>query len=341
MRVIEELYDYTSEKHTAISIGKFDGLHKGHQLLINKINEYSSPETDRVILAFDIGDKVLLTTEEQREFLKDKIDVLITCPLTDRIKEMSPEKFVEEILVNRLKVKCLVIGMDFRFGHERKGDLDLLKELSKVHGFQICIVNQVRYDGEVISSTTIKGEIEKGNVNRANNLLGYEYVISGIVIHGKRLARTLGFPTLNIYPNVRKVIPKFGVYRCKLEIGPSVESACSSIPKQTNGKRRVNQLMDEKEKSGYCGCQEEKSGNSGDWKEYNGLCNIGLKPTVTDEAKITVEVHLFDFEEEAYEKMVRIKLLDFIREEQKFNSTKELKEQIKKDVEGAMKWIKN
>ena len=298
MRLVEELTDYKSKENTVLTIGKFDGFHRGHQLLINKINECSSPEVKRVVLAFDIGGNYLLSKEEQRDLLREKVDVLISSPLEDKIRKMPPQKFVEEILVERLKVKTLVVGVDFRFGHEKKGNLSLLNKLSKTYGFQINVVPQVEYDGEVISSTIIKKKIEEGQVSLANQLLGYEYPISGIVATGKQFGRTLGFPTLNTYPDANKVLPKFGVYRCKIE------------------------LM--KEQSRYP-------------DEYDGLCNIGIKPTVTDEEKIILEAHAFDFDEEAYGRMMRIKFLDFIRAECKFNSISELKKQIKKDIIEARK----
>jgi riboflavin kinase/FMN adenylyltransferase len=301
MEYIHEFREYESEKKTAVTLGKFDGFHRGHYALIDKIKENSDAGIVSLVLAFEVGGRGLLTGEEKREKMVEEVDVFISYPLSDDVKKMSPKKFVEEILVNKLNVEYLAVGWDFRFGHHRSGNITTLYEFSRKLGFRLEVIPKLMDDGKIISSTNIKEALDRGEIKRANHLLGYDYEISGIVKEGKQLGRILGFPTLNITPSKEKVIPKYGVYGCKIEIEDS-----KGIP--------------------------NKAGLHDEWKEYEGICNIGIKPTASGAGKRLAEVHVFDFHEEVYGKRVKIKPLTFLRPEKKFKSTKELKEQIEQDV---------
>jgi riboflavin kinase/FMN adenylyltransferase len=292
MRELDRIEDYYSDKKTSITLGKFDGFHKGHQLLINKIREYSSSEVESLVIAFDVGGKTLLTKSEERQLMDGMVDVFIPCPLTSKMKSICPVEFIKEILVNKLNVKYIVVGSDFRFGYERRGDISLLDECSKKYGYQLEVIPKASVDGQVISSTIIKEALETGQIKKANELLGYEYELSNLVESGQKLGRTIGYPTLNIVPDKDKVIPRYGVYGCKVEVESS----------------------------------------DGSMIEHKGICNIGIKPTATKENKLVVEVHVFDYDENAYGKRAKVKLLEFLRPEKKFDSIDELKEQIKKDV---------
>ena len=307
MRYLEGLRDYKNENKTAITLGKFDGFHRGHQLLIDKIKEHSSKEVDSLLLAFDIGGRGLLTKEEQKERMREEVDVFISCPLSDEIKEMSPEKFVEKVLVEKLKVKTLVVGSDFHFGYGRRGNIRLLEKCSEKFGFHLEVMPKMTVDGKAISSTMIKEAIEEGEIQRGNQLLGYDYELSGVVRSGKKLGRRLGFPTLNIVPDKRKVIPKYGVYGCKVEL--------------KNSKNNMKLCLSEKEVDSSSG-----------WQEYYGICNIGTKPTAVDDGEPMVESHVFDYQGEAYGKEAKVKLLLFVRPEKKFDSVEELKKQIEQDI---------
>ena len=307
MKYISNIKDYKSKKKTAITLGKFDGFHRGHQLLIDKIKEQSSTDVDSLLLAFDIGGKGLLTMEEQKERMREEVDVFISCPLSDEIKEMSPEKFVEEVLVEKLNVKYLVVGSDFHFGCDRSGNVGLLEECSRKFGFHLEVIPKMKVDGKEISSTLIKEALEEGQIHLGNQMLGYDYEISGVVTEGKKLGRRLGFPTLNIVPDKRKVIPKYGVYGCKVEI----ENSKNNIERGLSG-------------------QEENF--PGEWIENYGICNIGTKPTATPAGQPMAESHVFDFQGEAYGKEAKVKLLFFVRPEKKFDSVEELKRQIEQDI---------
>ena len=307
MRYIDQLKDYKSKNKTAVTLGKFDGFHRGHQLLIEKIKEHSSAEVDSLLLAFDIGGKGLLTKEEQKEKMREEVDVFISCPLSDEIKKMSPEKFVEEVLVEKLNVKYLVVGADFHFGCDRSGNVSLLEECSGKFGFHLEVIPKMTVDGKEISSTLIKEALEKGEIHLGNQMLGYDYEISGVVRSGKKLGRRLGFPTLNIVPDKRKVLPKYGVYGCKVEL----EYSKDNIERCFLGKG-VDSVSE--------------------WKEKVGICNIGTKPTAVDTGQPMAESHVFDFQGEAYGREAKVKLLFFVRPEKKFNSVEELKKQVEQDI---------
>ena len=307
MEYISDIRDYKSKRKTAVTLGKFDGFHRGHQLLIDKIKEHSSAKVDSLLLAFDVGGRGLLTKEEQKERMRDEVDVFISCPLSDEIKRMSPERFVEEVLVEKLNVKYLVVGSDFHFGRDRRGNVRLLEEYTEKFGFHLEVIPKMTVDGKTISSTTIKEALEEGEIHLGNQLLGYDYELSGVVRSGKKLGRRLGFPTLNIVPDKRKVIPKYGVYGCKVEL--------------------------ENTKSNAGGCFLENGVDfPSEWKENYGICNIGIKPTAAPAGEPMAESHVFDFQEEAYGKEAKVKLLFFVRPEKKFNSVEELKKQIEQDI---------
>ena len=292
MREQNKIEDYYNEKKTAITLGKFDGFHKGHQLLIHRIEELSSWDVESLVFAFDIGDKVLLTKTQERELLMGKVDVLISCPLDSNIKKMSPLEFIENILIQKLNAKYIVVGSDFRFGYNRKGDVDLLKDCSKIYGYQLEVIPKAMAYGQEISSTMIRQALENGEIEKANHLLGYEYELAGAVKKGQKLGRAIGFPTLNIVPEKEKFIPRYGVYGCKVKIEDV--SSCK--------------------------------------QEHDGICNIGVKPTATKGEELVAEIHVFDFNKDVYQKNVKVKLLTFLRVEKKFNSVEELKEQIKRDI---------
>lgn len=290
MEWIREIKDYYSEKKTAVTIGKFNGLHKGHALLLSKIAKYSSEDISSVLFAFDVRGKFLLTEDEMMDRLDGSINTLFMCPLDNNIKKMSAEAFIEEILVKKLNARYIVVGEDFRFGHNRLGDASLLKKYARQYGYYVDVVPEVMYGDKVISSSYIKQVLGSGDIKLANALLGHEYEISGVVGEGRKLGRTIGFPTVNLTPPPTKMLPLYGVYGCAVSV---------------------------------------------DNKEYEGICNIGEKPTVINETKPMVETYIFDYNEDAYGKRAVVKPLLFVRNEKKFSSIEELKLQIKRDIEAV------
>lgn len=220
MEVIKETVQFQVEGPTAVSLGKFDGLHKGHQLLVNRILEKKKDGLTALIFTFDFGARPeLMLPEERRRMLEQQgIDVLLECPFVPEISGMEPETFVEEILVKRLHAKYLTIGTDFRFGYQRRGDYHLLQEMSKTFCFQVEVVEKTCHEGKEISSTFIREELDKGNMELVNELLGYSYSVTGIVLHGRKIGRTLGLPTINLSPAEEKLLPPNGVYATQTEI---------------------------------------------------------------------------------------------------------------------------
>jgi len=276
---------------TAVTIGKFDGFHLGHRSLLSAVLREKENGYASCVVSFstgvDIERSMIYTKEEQRKLCADMgIDVLAEYPLDETIREMSAEQFVEEFLCKRLQAKMIAVGEDFRFGKGRSGDVALLRALEDTYGYRTISIPKVE-DSEVrISSTGIRKLLAEGNVSEANRMLGRPYAIFGEVLHGKKLGRTLGFPTMNLIPSVEKLLPAYGVYVTKT-------------------------LVD------------------GQW--YDGITNIGLRPTVDSNRTVSVETHLFQYDGDLYGKQVEVQFFEFLRPERKFSDVDELKEAMRKD----------
>lgn len=218
MQYITEINSYQSEKCSAVTLGKFDGLHRGHQKLVDKIREYASENVQSIVCAFDMKKESLLTKEERKEKLSGQVDCLIVCPFTKELREMEAEDFIKKILVDKFHATHIVVGTDFRFGHEARGDVRKLAEYAEVYGYKLDVIEKEKYKEREISSTYVKEAMAEGNLELVNTLLGYRYQISGMVEYGKQLGRTLGFPTMNIAPEDGKIMPRFGVYACDVRV---------------------------------------------------------------------------------------------------------------------------
>ena len=219
MRCVTELKEYHTEKQTAVTLGKFDGLHRGHQELIQRIKNYAAKEkTESVVFAFDMGREALMTQKEKRAHLEHEVDTLLICPFTTEIRGMKAEEFIERILVKQLHASYIVVGTDFHFGYQKRGDVQMLQHYAKQYGYQVDVVEKAVHGNREISSTYIREALKNGNVELAEELLGYRYRIDGIVEHGKQIGRTLGFPTLNVAWKQEKTAPRFGVYACRVKM---------------------------------------------------------------------------------------------------------------------------
>ncbi len=297
MEYIKGTTTFKTEEPTVLSLGKFDGLHRGHELLMDYVFKKKKEGLKAAIFTFDIpprknvehvAAKVLTTNEEKsRLFETLGIDYLIECPFTREIMGMEPERFIE-MIVKQLNVKCMVVGKDFHFGHNRRGDYHMLLQYAKKYGYEVEVVDKMQEDGRDISSTFVREQITAGNMEKANELLGYGYFVEGTILHGRKMGRAvLGIPTINLIPPEEKLLPPFGVYISITE---------------WNGKR------------------------------YPGITNIGCKPTVEGNNPVGVETHIFDFDEDIYGKEVKVSFLSKVREEKKFASLEALKEQMAHDV---------
>lgn len=285
------------EGSSAVSLGKFDGLHRGHQMLIRHVLDQKKKGLSSVIFTFEknptrllsgLSGQNIMTNRERKEMLeKAGIDHLLECPFLPEIAHMEPEVFVEKVLVGQLHAAFVAVGKDFRFGYQRKGDYQLLQQMGEKLGFQAEVIEKEKSHGRDISSTYVREALHEGNIPLANELLGYRYFVSGEVLHGREIGRTLGLPTTNLLPPPDKLLPPNGVYLTRTFL------------------------------------EEEK---------YYGITNIGYKPTVGGETHKGVETFLFDFEGDLYGKHLTVEFLEFERPEQKFKSLEELKARILSDV---------
>lgn len=207
-------------EETAVTLGKFNGLHLGHQKLVNRTKEFGRQDLKSVVFTLNFADRgMLLTTEERFHMLEEAgIDYLVDCPFVPEIAQMEPEEFVRAVLVERLHAKKIIVGADFRFGHDRKGDVHLLKELEKIYGFQTEILKKKWLNGREISSTYIRECLDKGEMEKAASLLGYAYFVTGEVLHGRHIGARLLVPTVNLVPTTRKLLPPNGVYLSKTHV---------------------------------------------------------------------------------------------------------------------------
>ena len=300
MICLETIEQFHIDEPTALTIGKFDGLHRGHEELLSHLLEKRNEDLKSVVFTFDIppkkltegdGQRLLSTnSEKQLLFAERGIDYLVRCPFTPEVMCMEPEDFVDWIVTN-LHVKRIVVGEDCCFGHNRRGDHRLLAQLADRYGYELKVVKKIQFEGRDISSTYIREEITKGNMEIATQMLGHPYFIDGTVETGNQIGRTIGIPTANIEAEPVKLLPPFGVYAATIDI---------------HGER------------------------------YYGIANIGRKPTIKpkegDRNPIGVEMHILNFHEDIYREPVRISFYVYERPEIKFDSISDLKAQIKKDI---------
>ena len=292
------------EVRSSVTLGKFDGLHRGHQKLINLIRREQGEKNRSVIFTFDVSPrsyilhsppKYLLTYEERRELAENLgVDILAECPFTEALMHMEPEDFVKEYLAERLHARYLAVGPDFRFGYQRRGTPELLKELGRTYGFRTEIVEKEKYKGRDISSTFVREELEKGHIEEVNQLLGYTYFTKGEIVHGRQLGRTIGIHTANLIPPVIKKLPPNGVY--------ITESLIQG-------------------------------------KTYQGITNIGYKPTVKENF-LGVETYLFSCNADLYGQEAEVRFYRYLRPEIKFSSLEELKCQMLKDIEEGKSYFR-
>lgn len=198
---------------TAVTLGKFDGVHLGHQKLLRKILEREDRGQPGIMFTIESRSKRILSERERAEFVSDfGIDILIECPFSKELMMTSPEDFVSGILKDVLNASFVTVGTDFRFGFQRAGDVSVLSVLGEKYHYHTCAVEKERYEGEEISSTRIRKALEEGNMELAEALLGRPYPVWGEVVHGREIGRTIGLPTANVIPDAAKILPPDGVY---------------------------------------------------------------------------------------------------------------------------------
>lgn len=223
--------DFYSEVPTAVTLGKFDGLHLGHQKLINRIlAKKEQGLSSTVFVIAPPGVPRLLTSQEKRKMLENAgIDCMIECPFIPEILGMGPGQFVEEVLLKKLKSAYLAVGTDFKFGYQRSGDTRFLSDRQEKYGMQVDVIEKERLDGRIISSTYVREAMQEGKMELVKDLLGYHYSVAGTVRHGRQLGRTIGMPTVNLIPEKDKLLPPNGVYFARVFCGGTYYRGITNI----------------------------------------------------------------------------------------------------------------
>ncbi|MBP3620364.1 MAG: bifunctional riboflavin kinase/FAD synthetase [Lachnospiraceae bacterium] len=225
-------YENANLNNTAVALGKFQGLHKGHMLLIGEVLRLSYEEDlNSVVFTIDMPqEKAINLPVERYHILEDcGIDYNVSCEFSKEFASMSPREFVENILINKLDAKYVVVGTDFRFGNKRAGDVSLLKSYGEEYGFFVVAIDKLAIDDIIVSSTYIRELISVGNMKAVSRYMGRDYFINGKVMRGKQLGRTIGFPTANIIPDSSKLLPPFGAYYTEVEVEGSIYKAITNV----------------------------------------------------------------------------------------------------------------
>jgi riboflavin kinase/FMN adenylyltransferase len=300
VKVHTDFTSYINIKNPVVTVGTFDGVHLGHQKILNRIKKIASSiggETvlltfhphPRTVLFNDKTVKLIHTLEEKIEVLEKKgLDHLVIYPFTRSFSTFSAQKYVEELIVNKLKTYTLVIGYDHHFGNDRKGNIELLEKLKDKYHYNLEEISAHEIDAIKVSSTKVRNAIYSGEIHLVPNYTGFPFHFSGIVIKGDGIGKTINYPTANIsLLSQEKIIPKKGVYAVKCEL---------------------------KNK-----------------KYYAGIMNIGNRPTIGINQNESIEIHLFNFNKTIYGETLKVDVIKNIREEQKFKNIEALKSQIAKD----------
>ncbi len=330
MRLIRGLHNIPSDFSGCVAtIGNFDGVHLGHQAILQQLKKQGAEhQLPTVVMMFEPQPREFFAPDQaparlanMSEKLQDLasfgVDYVLCLPFNQKLRSMSADQFIQTILLDGLKIRHLIVGDDFRFGCDRTGDYQLLQtsgqqageSSNKGDGFSVEDTKTFEIEGKRVSSTRIRECLSANDLESVNTLLGRPYRMSGRIGYGRQLGRTIGVPTANIILQ-RNKLPMTGVYAVKaieIEVARCNES----------------QALD----------------SSGKVKEWQGVANIGVKPTITGIPEPSLEVHIFDFADDLYGKRLSIEFCQKIREEQKFNGLDELKAAIAKDINVAREFF--
>lgn len=301
MIIFEEPERFTQfEQNCVATIGKFDGVHLGHQLILDQLKQ-KADELEQPALVILIephpeeffagpGGKCparLSTLKEKLELLDSfGVEYVFKLNFDRSMSELSAERYIEDILVNGLGIRAFIVGNDFRFGHQRKGDFEMLKSYGDNFGFEVIETMAYEYNGQRISSTYIREQLAEGKFELVEQLLGRPFSMKGEVVRGKQIGTDLGFPTCNINPH-RLEIPIHGVYACEVRLADRYRPAA---------------------------------------------VNIGYRPTISEDGEALLEAHILDFDENLYGKTIEVIFRKKLRDEVKFDGLDALKQQISADV---------
>ena len=302
MKIISDLSNYSpSWDKCVLTLGNFDGIHKGHQKIIQKtVSIGIKKKIPSVFLTYEPSprkvlqrlkfDSKIYTKEEKISLLQEySLQIAIFLPFDKKMAKVTAKKFLKEILLEKLKAKIIVIGHDHKFGRNRHGHYSYLQLASQRYDIEVEKIKPVRIFRKVASSTWIRSLIQEGNIKKANKLLGMPYMIQASVILGKQRGKQIGIPTANLYISEEKLVPKEGVYTCIAKYG--------------------NVLL-------------------------RAVTNIGYNPTFKD-FSLSIETHILDFDLDIYGEKLTLYFIDRLRDEEKFDDIENLRAQIIKDIEKA------
>jgi riboflavin kinase/FMN adenylyltransferase len=307
--IIHEGYGDLDLKHPVVTMGVFDGVHTGHKALIDfLVSRARNVGGEAVVVTFNPHPRLVLpgnreglsflsTLDEKKRLLEEaSVDHLIILKFDKDLSNLEAWDFIKQILVDKIGVKHFIIGYDHHFGKSRKGDFTIIRKCGEFYDFIVEQVSEVAVSGGAISSTAIRDALLSGRLGEANKWLGYDYSLSGTVVGGRKLGRSLGFPTANIEPDDSyKLIPAYGVYA-------------------------VEVLLEQ--------------------RKLRGMLSIGINPTVNnDPDSRSIEVHIFDFDEDLYNQKIRVIFRFRMRDEVKFVSMEQLSGQMKLDMKQALRLL--
>jgi riboflavin kinase/FMN adenylyltransferase len=308
MQVHTDFSTLKAVKRPVLTTGTFDGVHLGHQVILDRLKDTARREDGetvlftfhphpRLVLFPQDNDLRLLNTPAEKQQLLEQagLDHLLVVPFSRDFSRIHALDYVRNILVEQIGVHAMVIGYDHRFGRNREGDIHLLRQTADVYGFRVEEIPAQEIDHVKVSSTKIREALMAGEVAKARTLLGYPYMISGVVVKGAQLGRTLGWPTANVGAvDPVKLVPANGVYAITARVGK---------------------------------------------EDLKGMMNIGVRPTVTDHGDRTIEAHLFGLDRDIYGEQITVYLHHRLRDELRFGSLDEMKEQIARDKVDALRLL--
>lgn len=315
MKIYRSLDDFKALENAVVTIGTFDGVHIGHQKILTHLKECAkkingetvlltfyphprliiNPDDDSLRLINDIEEKVSRLSELD-------IDHLIITPFSRDFSNQTPEEYISNVLVGKLGTKKIVIGYDHHFGKDRKGSLKDLQQYADIFDYSVEQIPEQDINDVAVSSTRIRLALITGDINTANLYLGYPFELTGTVIRGDQIGRTIGFPTANLQVHEQhKLIPAYGIYSVEVHIFDHLQNITTGEYIETEP-----------------------------YSIAKGMGYIGTRPTV-DGMNRSIEISLFDFNEDIYGKTLRVKFLHFIRHDERFDSLQEMKDQIKED----------
>lgn len=304
---IQELVDVPQ---TIVTSGSFDGVHRGHQTILRRLTQLKKQHPDcqtavitfephpRKVLKPDSRVRLLATLREKKQLLRQQgIDLLLVIPFTKAFSRTTSQDFIQDILIDRLNTRHLVIGYDHRFGHNREGSFDYLRAHQADYPFTIEEIPRQEIDEVGISSTKIRQALREGRPEEANRYLGYTYALTGKVVKGEQIGRTIGFPTANIKPDhPDKLIPADGIYAVRVKHRQTI---------------------------------------------YQGMLSIGVRPTIGEDLHRTIEVNLFDFDQQIYDEALTLYFVAYLRGEESYDGLEALKAQLREDKRNSLDALKN